>query len=145
MPHTKFQGHRSFGSREEDFLRFLPYNGHGGHLGHMTWTVWTNFHSSIPRRLHVKFCFNRPCGFREEAVWKCWHTYTHTYIYTYPRTTEAYLQYKLTYEPKGSGELTSHALIGLASFWKNVPKEKVPHIEKFVAVNHKHSFESLNC
>ena len=27
MLHTKFQGHRPFGSREEDFLRFLPYMG----------------------------------------------------------------------------------------------------------------------
>ena len=27
MVHTKFQGHRPFGSREEDFLRFLPYMG----------------------------------------------------------------------------------------------------------------------
>ena len=26
MLHTKFQGHRSIGSGEEDFLRFLPYN-----------------------------------------------------------------------------------------------------------------------
>ena len=26
-------------------------------------------------------------------------------IHTYIRTTEAYLNYKLTYEPKGSGEL----------------------------------------
>ena len=25
MLHTKFQGHRSIGSGEEDFLRFLPY------------------------------------------------------------------------------------------------------------------------
>ena len=25
MIHTKFQGHRSIGSGEEDFLRFLPY------------------------------------------------------------------------------------------------------------------------
>ena len=24
MLHTKFQGHRPFGSREDDFLRFLP-------------------------------------------------------------------------------------------------------------------------
>ena len=34
MLHTKFQGHWSIGSREEDFLRFLPYMciykmGHG--------------------------------------------------------------------------------------------------------------------
>ena len=27
MLHTKFQGHQSVGSREEDFLRFLPYMG----------------------------------------------------------------------------------------------------------------------
>ena len=27
MQHTKFQGHRPFGSGEEDFLRFLPYMG----------------------------------------------------------------------------------------------------------------------
>ena len=27
MLHTKFHGHRSFGSGEEDFLRFLPYMG----------------------------------------------------------------------------------------------------------------------
>ena len=27
MPHTNFQGHRPFGSREEDFLRFLLYVG----------------------------------------------------------------------------------------------------------------------
>ena len=25
MLHTKFQGHWTIGSREEDFLRFLPY------------------------------------------------------------------------------------------------------------------------
>ena len=30
---------------------------------------------------------------------------THTYTQTYIRTTEAYLYYKLTIEPKGSGEL----------------------------------------
>ena len=27
MLHTKFQGHRSIGSGEEDFLMFLPYMG----------------------------------------------------------------------------------------------------------------------
>ena len=27
MLHTKFQGHRSIGSGEEDFFRFLPYMG----------------------------------------------------------------------------------------------------------------------
>ena len=27
MLHAKFQDHRTCGSREEDFLRFLPYMG----------------------------------------------------------------------------------------------------------------------
>ena len=27
MMHTKIQGHRPFGSGEEDFFRFLPYMG----------------------------------------------------------------------------------------------------------------------
>ena len=36
MPHAKFQDHRTSGSGEEDFLRFLSYMyGHGGHLGHL--------------------------------------------------------------------------------------------------------------
>ena len=86
MLHTKSQG-------------FTIY-GHGGHLGHVTWTVWTNVRSPILRRRHMKFGFIRPCGFRGD-VWKCWHTNTHIHTHTYPRTTEAYLYYKLTYEPKG--------------------------------------------
>ena len=32
MLHTKFQGHPSIGSGEEDFLRFLPYMGMGAIL-----------------------------------------------------------------------------------------------------------------
>ena len=32
MLHTMFQGHWSIGSREEDFLRFLPYMGMGAML-----------------------------------------------------------------------------------------------------------------
>ena len=51
----------------------------------MTRTVWTNFRSPVPRRLHMKFGFNRHSGFRWEDVWKCWHTHI--------RTTEAYLYF----------------------------------------------------
>ena len=39
MLHTKFQGHWSTGSGEEDFLRFLPLYWHGGHVGHVTQTI----------------------------------------------------------------------------------------------------------
>ena len=62
---AKFQDHRPSGSGEEDFLRFLPYMGH---LGHVTWTIYINFHPPFPRRLHIKFCFDWPSGFREEGV-----------------------------------------------------------------------------
>ena len=65
MLHAKFQDHRTSGSGEEDFLRFLP---HGGHLGHVTWTIYINFRSPFPRRLHIKFGFDWPSGFRGEDV-----------------------------------------------------------------------------
>ena len=38
------------------------------------------------------------------------HTYTHIHAYIHVRTREAYLYYKLTYEPKGSGELKREVL-----------------------------------
>ena len=67
MLYTKFQGHRPFGSGEEDFLRFLPYMGMAA--------IWSSdpdrlnkLCSLIPRRLHMKFGFNRPTGFRGEDV-----------------------------------------------------------------------------
>ena len=42
--HTKFQGHRPFGSGEDFFKVFTIY-GHGSQLYHVTRTVWTNFRS----------------------------------------------------------------------------------------------------
>ena len=56
MLHTKFQGHRPFGSREDFFKVFTIYE-HGSHIGHVTWTSWTNFRSFVPWRLHMKFGF----------------------------------------------------------------------------------------
>ena len=32
MLHTKFQGHQSFGSGEEDFFKVFTIYGHGGHV-----------------------------------------------------------------------------------------------------------------
>ena len=72
MLHIKFQGYRPFDSGD-DFKVFTIY-GHGGHLGHVTWTIWTNFRFPVPRRLHMKFGFNRLSGFRGD-VWKYWHTH----------------------------------------------------------------------
>ena len=51
------------------FEGFTIY-GRGGHLGHVTWTIYINFRSPFPRRLHIKFDFDLPRGFREEDVWK---------------------------------------------------------------------------
>ena len=38
MLHTNLQGHRLFGSREEDFVKVFTIYGHGGHIliGHVT-------------------------------------------------------------------------------------------------------------
>ena len=33
---TKFLGHRSIGSGEEDFFKVFTIYGHGGHVGHVT-------------------------------------------------------------------------------------------------------------
>ena len=63
MLHVKFQDHRTSGSGEEDFLRFLPYMGMGGHLGHVTWTIYINFRYPFQRRLQIKFGFDWPSGF----------------------------------------------------------------------------------
>ena len=59
MLYAKFQDHRTTGSGE-DFLKVFTIYGRGGHLGHVTWTVYTNFRSHLPRRLHMKFGFDRP-------------------------------------------------------------------------------------
>ena len=67
MLHTKFRENRSTGSGEE-FLKVFTIYWHGGHLGHVTWTIYTNFLSPFPRRLHIKFGFNWPSGFRGEDV-----------------------------------------------------------------------------
>ena len=36
MLHTKFQGHGSIGSGEEDFFNVFTIYGHGSHVGHVT-------------------------------------------------------------------------------------------------------------
>ena len=66
MIHAKFQDHRTSGSGEEVFLKVFTIYGHGGHLGHVTLTIYINF-SPFPRRLHIKFGFGWPCGFREDV------------------------------------------------------------------------------
>ena len=64
MIHSKFQDHRTSDSGEDDFFKVFTIYGHGGHLGHVTWTIYINFLSPFPRRLHIKFGFDWPSGFR---------------------------------------------------------------------------------
>ena len=66
MLHTKFRGNRPAGSGAEDFEGFLPLYGRGGHLGQVTQMPRINFRSPFPRRLHIKFGFDRPIGFCED-------------------------------------------------------------------------------
>ena len=112
MLHTKPHGHWPFGSGEEGFWRVFITYGRGGHLGHVTQTPQTNFCSPIPLRIHMKFGFDRPSGFGEEDLWKWWTTVDGR------RLTDdgPWLYYKLTNEPKGSGELkifSSEAIRGM--------------------------------
>ena len=72
MLQTKFQGHRSIGSGEEDFLRFFTIYEHGGHVGHVTQLICINFHFHSPLRFHMNFgsklpnCFLRKTSFSTE-------------------------------------------------------------------------------
>ena len=67
MLHTKFRKNRPAGSGEEYFLRVIPIYGRGGHLGHVTRMPRANFRSPYPRRLHIKFGFDWPSGFRGDV------------------------------------------------------------------------------
>ena len=68
MLHTKFRENRPASSGEEDFLRVFTIYGRGSHLGRVTQMPRTNFRSPYPRRLHIKFGFDRASGFGEEDV-----------------------------------------------------------------------------
>ena len=63
MLHTKFRGIRPAGSGEEDFLRVFTVYVRGGNLCRVTQMPRTNFRSPYPRRLHIKFGFDRASGF----------------------------------------------------------------------------------
>ena len=65
MLHTKFRENWPAGSGE-DFLRVFTIYGRGGQLGHVTQMPRTNFRSPYPRRLHIKFGYDRASGFGED-------------------------------------------------------------------------------
>ena len=53
MLHTKFQGHRTIGSGEEDFFKVFTIYRHGGHVGHVTQLFYINYHSHSPISFHM--------------------------------------------------------------------------------------------
>ena len=57
MLHTKFHGHGSTGSGEEDFFKVFNIYGHGSHVDHVTQLICINFHSYSPSRFHMNFGF----------------------------------------------------------------------------------------
>ena len=71
MLHAKFLDHRTSGS-EKDFLKGLTI------YGHVTWTIYTNFRFPFPRRLYMKFGFDRSRDFRGEGFLKLWTSTTTT-------------------------------------------------------------------
>ena len=78
---------------------FFTIYGRSGHLYHMNQKRRTNFRSPYPPRLYMKFGFDWPTGFGGKDVWRVWTTDGRR------ADDGACLYYKLTYEPKGSGEL----------------------------------------
>ena len=48
------------------FEGFFTIYGRGGHLGHVTQMPQTKYRSPYPKRLHLKFGFDRPSAFGEE-------------------------------------------------------------------------------
>ena len=64
-------------------------------MGHVTHMLRTKFRNPLPRRLHIKFGFDRPSSFGEEDVSALWITDDER------TTTDArpWVYYKLTYEP----------------------------------------------
>ena len=92
MLHTKFQGHWSTGSGEEDFLRFFTIYGHCAML-----VMWPrpSFLKAL-EALYEIYC-NRPCSLRAEVVWNCGWTTEPAYTISSPGAF-------------GSGELKSNSL-----------------------------------
>ena len=55
MLHTKFQGHQSIGTGEENFFKVFTMYGHGGYVGHVTQLIYINFHFHSPMSFHMNF------------------------------------------------------------------------------------------
>ena len=63
MLHIKFRESGLPVLEKKMFERVFIIYGRGGHLGHVTQMPRTKYRSPYPRRLHIKFGFDRPSGF----------------------------------------------------------------------------------
>ena len=63
MLHTKFQGHQSIGSGEEDFFKVFIIYGHDSHVGYVTQLICINFYSHAPSSFHMNFGSKLPNSF----------------------------------------------------------------------------------
>ena len=68
MLHTKFQGHRTIASGEEDFFTAFTIYRHSGHVGHVTQLICTNYHSHSHFSFHMNFGSKSPNCFCEKQV-----------------------------------------------------------------------------
>ena len=53
---------------EKIFEGFFTIYGHGGHLGHVTCISYIHIGSPFLLKLHIKFGFDWPIGFRGDDV-----------------------------------------------------------------------------
>ena len=68
MLHTKFQGHRSIGSGEQDLFKVFTIYGHDSHVGHVTQLICVNIYSHSPISFHMSFGSKSPNCFWEKQV-----------------------------------------------------------------------------
>ena len=99
MIHTKIQGHRPSGSREEDLFSFLLYMDMAAILVMWTWPFEQTFVPPSHRSSKWNLNLIIVQWFPEEKMFKEGGR---------QRTMEAYLSYKLTKWDFGSGELKNH-------------------------------------
>ena len=116
--HTKIQGHRLFGSGEEDFFRFLPYMRMAAILVMWPGPFEQPFVPPPHRSAIWSLTLIGPMVSEEKMLKACGR-----------RTTEAYLSYKLTKWAFGSGELKCRS-----------PYDKMPNLVFFAICN---SFSAL--
>ena len=91
MLHTKFQGHRTFGSWKEDFLRFLPYMGMVAILVMWLRPFDQTFVPPHQRSSIWNLTLIGPVVSEEKMFKECGHQTTDD-----RQTTETYQSYKLT-------------------------------------------------